>query len=229
MKLLLVEDEVMLSKFLAKGLRKLGYAVDCAYDGEEALDMYEINEYDLMILDLNLPKKDGMEVLRTIRKENGEFRILVLSARNAVEDKIAGLDLGCNDYLTKPFDFAELEARIRSQLRRESKVRDVKLRCRDLLLDTAGKAVYVKDEEVLLTKKEYALLEYLMNHMGSVVSTEELIEHVWDSDADLFSNSFKFHIHSLKKKLDAAGGAGSYIVNLRGLGYKISELQEEKE
>lgn len=229
MKLLLVEDEEMLSKFVAKGLRKLGYAVDCAYDGEEALDMYEINEYDLMILDLNLPKKDGMEVLRTIRKENREFRILVLSARNAVEDKIAGLDLGCNDYLTKPFDFAELEARIRSQLRRESKVRDVKLRCRGLVLDTAGKAVYVEDEEVPLTKKEYALLEYLMNHMGSVVSTEELIEHVWDSDADLFSNSFKFHIHSLKKKLDAAGGAGSYIVNLRGQGYKISELQEEKE
>ncbi|WP_148410333.1 response regulator transcription factor [Murimonas intestini] len=229
MKLLLVEDEVMLSKFLAKGLRKLGYAVDCAYDGEEALDMYEINDYDLMILDLNLPKKDGMEVLETIRKKNGEFRILVLSARNAVEDKIAGLDLGCNDYLTKPFDFAELEARIRSLLRREFRVRDVKLRCGSLTLDTAAKAVYVRDEEVALTKKEYALLEYLLNHMGNVVSTEELIEHVWDSDADLFSNSFKFHIHSLKKKLDGAGGAGKYIVNQRGLGYKIAEVQEEKE
>ena len=121
MKLLVVEDEEMLSKSIAKGLEILGYAVDCAYDGEEALYLYELNEYDLMVLDLNLPKLDGMEVLRQIRKKDEEFRVLILSARNSLEDKISGLDSGSNDYLTKPFEFKELEARIRCLLRRKNR------------------------------------------------------------------------------------------------------------
>ena len=130
MKLLLVEDEKLLSKSIAKGLTMLGYAVDCAYDGEEALSLYDINEYDLMILDLNLPKLDGMEVLRRIRAQDADFRILILSARNSLDDKITGLDSGSNDYLTKPFEFAELEARIRSLLRRARRGRRILTRVR---------------------------------------------------------------------------------------------------
>ncbi|BDF59130.1 DNA-binding response regulator [Christensenellaceae bacterium] len=220
MKILLVEDEMRLSKLVAKGLGMLGYAVDCAYDGEEALYLYDINEYDLMILDLNLPKIDGMEVLRRIRAHNEDFRILILSARNSLDDKISGLDGGSNDYLTKPFEFAELEARIRSLLRRDFSTRDTVLRCGKLRMDTAARQVYCGEAEIALTRKEYALLEYLLTHIGRVVSAEELIEHAWDSETDLFSNSFRFHIHSLRKKLENAG-AGEYIVTRRGQGYLI--------
>lgn len=228
MKLLVVEDEKRLSKSLQKGLQKLGYAVDCAYDGEEALALYDINTYDLMILDLNLPKIDGIEVLQSIRKDDLELKILILSARNAVEDKIKGLDEGCNDYLTKPFDFGELEARIRNLLRREYKQRDVNLYCGNLRLDTANKTLYVADELVQLTKKEYAILEYLMYHQNRLISTENIIEHVWESEADLFSNAFKFHIHSLRKKLENVTGTDQYIVNVRGQGYRLAYPKEIK-
>lgn len=227
MKLLLVEDEKLLSKSIAKGLTMLGYAVDCAYDGEEALSLYDINEYDLMILDLNLPKLDGMEVLRRIRAQDAGFRILILSARNSLDDKIIGLDSGSNDYLTKPFEFAELEARIRSLLRRDFTTRDTTLRCGALSMDTAARRVRCGGKEIELTRKEYALLEYLMTHAGRVVSAEELIEHAWDSEKDLFSNSFRFHIHSLRKKLEAAG-AGDYIVTQRGQGYRIQNPEEKR-
>lgn len=220
MKLLLVEDEAMLSKSVSKGLKLLGYALDCAFDGEEALEMYAINEYDLMILDLNLPKLDGIEVLRRIREKDKDFRILILSARNSLEDKITGLDSGSNDYLTKPFDFMELEARIRSLLRRNFKTDSSSLCCGRLNLDTAKRQVRYAGEAVALTRKEYALLEYLFSRLGETVSAEELIEHAWDSEADLFSNSFRFHIHSLRKKLDAAG-ASEYIITKRGQGYSL--------
>lgn len=218
MKLLLVEDELLLSKSIAKGLGLMGYAVDCAYDGEEALYMYELNDYDLMILDLNLPVLDGMEVLRKIREKDKDFRILILSARNTLEDKIDGLDSGSNDYLTKPFEFLELEARIRSLLRRSFTTMDTSLSCGRLQMDTAAHKVWYDQKSVELTRKEYALLEYLMIRPGRVISAEELIEHAWDSETDLFSNSFRFHIHSLRKKLDCAG-ASRYIVTQRGQGY----------
>lgn len=220
MKLLLVEDEVRLSKNVAKGLTLLGYAVDCAYDGEEALDLYSLNEYDLMILDLNLPKLDGMEVLRKIREQDADFRILILSARNTLEDKISGLDEGSNDYLTKPFEFRELEARIRGLLRRNFTTRSTGLCCGVLRMDTAARQVWCAGQAVELTRKEYMLLEYLLTHAERVVSAEELIEHAWDSEADPFSNSFRFHIHSLRKKLDEAG-AKDYIITQRGQGYRI--------
>lgn len=225
MKLLLVEDEPLLSKNVAKGLRLLGYAVDCAYDGEEALYLYGVNNYDLMILDLNLPKLDGMEVLRRIREKDTVFRILILSARNTLADKISGLDEGSNDYLTKPLDFPELEARIRGLLRRSFTTRAAKLRCGRLLMDTAARTVRYADRAVDLTRKEYALLEYLLTYAGRVVSAEELIEHAWDGQADPFSNSFRFHIHSLRKKLDEAG-AKDYIITQRGQGYRILDPEE---
>lgn len=225
MKLLLVEDERLLSKNVAKGLRLLGYAVDCAYDGEEALALYAFNEYDMMILDLNLPKLDGMEVLRRIRDQDADFRVLILSARNTLEDKIRGLDQGSNDYLTKSFEFGELEARIRGLLRRSFTTRSTGLRCGRLRVDTAARQVWCGEEAAELTRKEYVLLEYLLTHAGRVVSAEELIEHAWDSEADPFSNSFRFHIHSLRKKLDEAGAKG-YIVTVRGQGYRIQAPEE---
>ena len=226
MKLLLVEDEEMLSKSVAKGLKILGYSVDCAYDGEEALYFYELNQYDLMILDLNLPKLDGMEVLRRIRSQDEDFRVLILSARNSLEDKISGLDEGSNDYLTKPFEFKELEARIRSLLRRNFPTRNPVLRCGCLQMDTAARQVRCSGQEMELTRKEYALLEYLLVHSERMVSAEELIEHAWDSEVDLFSNSFRFHLHSLRKKLDAAG-AKAYIITQRGQGYRLQCPGEE--
>lgn len=225
MKLLLVEDEALLSKNIAKGLRLLGYAVDCAYDGEEALDLYYLNNYDLMILDLNLPKLDGMEVLRHIRNKDADFRILILSARNTLEDKISGLNEGSNDYLTKPFAFQELEARIRGLLRRSFTTGSTELRCGLLRVDTSARQVWYGKELVVLTRKEYTLLEYLLIHANRVVSAEELIEHAWDSEADPFSNAFRFHIHSLRKKLDEAGATG-YIVTQRGQGYRIQDSKE---
>ncbi len=226
MKLLLVEDEELLSRSIAKGLRKRGYAVDCAYDGEEALERYGLNNYDLMILDLNLPKLDGMEVLRKIRENDPDLRVLILSARSGVCDKITGLDEGSNDYLTKPFDFAELEARIRSLLRQELRTRDVNLVCGGLRADTAARMVFWREEPVELTKKEFSILEYLMAHQERILSQEELIEHVWDSEADLFSNSFRFHISSLRKKLAAVSGSADLIVTVRGHGYRMKREGE---
>lgn len=227
MKLLLVEDEVLLSKSVAKGLRLLGYAVDCAFDGEEALELYAVNEYDLMILDLNLPKADGIEVLKQIRRKDADFRILILSARNSLEDKINGLDNGSNDYLTKPFDFMELEARIRSLLRRKFTTESPLRCCGRLSLDTAKRQAVCAGRPLELTRKEYALFEYMFVHQGETVSAEVLIEHAWDSETDLFSNSFRFHIHSLRKKLEAAG-AGDYIVTKRGQGYMLQRPVEEQ-
>ena len=227
MKLLLVEDELLLSKNVSKGLELLGYAVDCAYDGEEALDLYGVNDYDLMILDLNLPKLDGMEVLRRIREQDRDFRILILSARNTLEDKISGLDEGSNDYLTKPFEFRELEARIRGLLRRTFATAPAQLCCGLLRLDTAARQAWFGQSPVELTRKEYAILEYLLTHTGRVVGAEELVEHAWDREADPFSNSFRFHIHSLRKKLDEAG-AKDYIITQRGQGYRIQAPEEEK-
>lgn len=228
MKLLLIEDDPVLSRAVVKGLRKKGYTVECAVDGEEALKLYGINDYDLLILDLNLPKVSGMEVLHRIREQDENIRILILSARDTPEDKIEGLDAGCSDYLTKPFDFGELEARIRNLLRRCFVHRDVQLVCGKLKLDTAEKCAFVEGTLVSLTPKEYGILEYLMYHRDRVVSIGELIEHVWDSEADLFSNSFKVHMHSLKKKLDVAGGAGQYIVNRRLQGYRITGPEEDQ-
>lgn len=199
MKLLLVEDEEFLAKSVAKGLKKRGYAVDCAFDGQEALELYEINQYNLMILDLNLPKVDGLEVLEHIRAKDASLRILILSARSTVLDKINGLDRGSNDYLTKPFDFDELEARIRALLRQEIVMKNTKISVGNLCMDTSARRVFWKEEPVDLTRKEFAILEYLMTHSEKLVSAEELIEYVWDSETDPFSNSFRFHISSLRK------------------------------
>lgn len=216
MRVLIVEDEKSILNALKKGFEKNGYVVNVARDGELALDLYYSNIYDAILLDLNLPKLDGVEILKEIRKENKDVKIIVLSARGEVEDKILGLDLGANDYLAKPFHFLELDARVRALLRRNFKVQDTTLKLNNITLNTALKKVYYKLDELLLTKKEYSILEYLMLNKGNVISGEELIEHVWDSDSDSFINAFKVHINNLRKKLP-----NNFIKNIRGRGYYV--------
>ena len=223
MKILVVEDELSLQKAIVKGLRKFGYAVDSASDGEEAFYLADVNFYDLIVLDLNLPKLDGIEILREVRKTNQEVKILILSARSEVENKIEGLDLGANDFLSKPFHFNELEARIRALLRRKFIQQDAAISFYNLKLDTVKKVVLCGEEKIDITKKEYSILEYLVLHRGAVISVEELIEHIWESDADLYINSFKVQINSLKKKLFEKTDNNLIIQNSRGMGYFIAE------
>ena len=221
MKILVVEDELSMRESLCTGLCKFGYAVDGASDGEEALDFFEINQYDAVVLDLNLPKRDGIEVLREIRRTNEELGVLILSARSSIDDKVLGLDSGANDYLAKPFHFKELEARLRVLTRRRVVQPEATIIFGKLKIDTALKKVYFTDKKVELTNKEYSILEYLFLHRDTVVSSEELIEHIWDSETDLFSNSLKVHINSLKKKLTAHTGNKDLIRNTRNVGYYI--------
>ena len=216
LKLLIVEDELSLQKALVKGFQKTGYTVDAADDGEKALELYYSNQYNLVVLDLNLPKMDGLDVLDEIRNENKEIPILILSARSEVSDKITGLDMGANDYLAKPFHFNELEARVRALLRRNFKTAPTTIICGDIRLDTALKKAFWSDIEVPLTKKEYGIFEYLMLNKGRVVSGEELIEAVWESESDIFTNAFKVHINAMRKKLPE-----DLIKNIKGQGYYV--------
>ena len=223
MKLLVIEDENMLRRAEVKGLKKLGYAVDEAVDGNEAMRCFEQNSYDLILLDLNLPHMDGIDVLKQIRQVDEEVKIIIVSARISVEERILGLDLGANDYVVKPFDFRELDARIRGLLRRQFVQESGVLECKELVLNMNQKSVYLQGQKIQLTKKEYGILEYLLLHKNKVVSSEELIEHVWDSEVNLFSNSFKFHMSSLRKKLCLTEGENDFITNIRGQGYILSE------
>lgn len=222
MRILLVEDEKKLSNSIVKGLTNAGYAVDAAYDGEEALYEYEVNEYDLIILDLNLPKKDGLDVLREIREKDNEMKVLILSARTKVDDRILGLDEGANDYLIKPFDFGELKARIRNLLRRDFVQKPQDLALNGLTVDTKAKRVLYHTQEITLTRKEYGILEYLMLHKNQIISAETLTEHVWNNEFDPFSNSFRYHIHSLKKKISVVSGL-DFIKTVWGQGYIIED------
>ena len=216
MKLLIIEDEVSIQAALSKGFRKLEYTVDLASDGEEALELFFSSTYGLVVLDLNLPKLDGMEVLREIRLDNKDLPVLILSARSEVEDKIAGFDQGANDYLAKPFHFGELEARVRALLRRNFKISDTVLAIGPVRIDTAAKRIFVMEHEVSLSKKEYGILEYLCLRRGETISPTQLIEHIWESDAEDVFNSFKVHLSRLRKKLPA-----HFIQNARGRGYYV--------
>lgn len=182
--------------------------------------------YDLIILDLNLPIMDGMEVLRNLRKEDSETAVLILSARGHLQDKIDGLDSGANDYLCKPFHFEELEARVRSLTRRRTVQNNVILSCGELSLDTKCRTVMAKGEKLSLTRKELGVLEYLLLHQERPVPQEELIQHVWDSSVDSFSNSIRVHISALRKKLRATLGYDP-ITNRIGQGYVIGGQQDE--
>lgn len=204
MRILIVEDETDLCDTIAEGLQIDGYAVDRCYDGEEAYELIDTEAYDLVVLDLNLPGMDGIDILTEIRKQNTALKILILSARGSVSDKVLGLDTGANDYLAKPFDFEELEARIRSLLRRTFTQENTVLRWESIALDTIKRSLSIDGRELSVTKKELALMEYFLLHPGHVISQEELMEHVWNMEADSFSNAVRVHIASLRKKLKSA-------------------------
>ena len=220
MRILIIEDETNLCNSIAEGLRMDGYEVDSCQDGLDALELCEAEHYDLILLDLNLPGMDGMEVLRRLRKEDEETRVLILSARGQIRDKVRGLDAGANDYLTKPFHFEELEARVRSLTRREFIQKDVCLQCGEISFDTKARTAIAKGQSLSLTRKEAGLLEYLLLHQGQVISQEEMLEHLWDNSVNSFSNSIRVHISSLRKKLRTALGYDP-IQNKIGQGYMI--------
>lgn len=225
MRLLLVEDEPSLRESVAKKLHRAGYETDDCGDGETALEMLAAEQYDLVLLDLNLPRVDGMTVLRTLRKTDLETPVLILSARSEIADKVEGLDAGANDYLAKPFHLAELEARVRSLTRRQFIQRNVCLRCGRLSFDTKSRVAMADGQPVSLTRKESSVLEYLLLHQGRPVSQEELMEHVWDGRVDAFSNSIRVHISALRKKLRAALGYDP-IRNRIGEGYEVGENEQ---
>lgn len=220
MRLLIIEDEKKLCDTIAKSLHASGYETDVCYDGNEALEMVYSEEYDLIVLDLNLPGTDGMEILRQLREYNEETRVLILSARSQIADKVRGLDAGANDYMEKPFHLQELEARIRSLTRRRFIQNDICLECEGIRFDTRERAAYVGGEKITLTRKENGILEYLLLNQGRPVSQEELIEHVWDANVDSLTSSIRVHMSSLRKKLKAALGYDP-IVNKIGEGYRI--------
>lgn len=222
MRLLIVEDEKNLCDTIAKNLYGAGYEVDTSYDGNDALDCILSEDYDLIVLDLNLPGTDGMDILKELRKKNEETKVIILSAKSQIADKVAGLDAGANDYLEKPFHLQELEARIRSLTRRKFVQKDVCLHCGEIKFDTKKREAYAKDKPVSLTRKENGILEYLLLNQGRPISQEELIEHVWDASVDSFSGSIRVHMSSLRKKLKAVLEYDP-IVNKIGEGYKIVE------
>ena len=225
MRILLVEDEPSAARMLAKGMREQGYAVDVASDGEEALYQQSINEYDLVILDVMLPRRDGFDVCRSIRNEGSTLPILMLTARDAVDDRISGLDCGADDYLTKPFDFGELMARVRALLRRPDVLLPEAITIADLEINIQAHRVKRANQEIQLTLKEYALLEYFARNVDRVLGRAEIAEHVWDQSFDLFSNLIEVYIQRLRRKIDDGHGL-KLIQTRRGEGYVLTTSHE---
>jgi len=222
MRVLLVEDEPNAALVLAKGLREQSYAVDVAVDGEAALFQVDTIDYDAVVLDVMLPLKDGFAVCRAIRASGCAVPILMVTARDAVEARIEGLDCGADDYLVKPFDFGELLARLRALIRRgRQPLLPQRLVIGPLTLDTRGRRVQVRDRDVSLTAKEYSLLEYLARRAGDVVSRADIAEHVWDEHYDPLSNVVDVYVQRLRRKIDRAG-AESLIRTRRGEGYQLA-------
>ena len=222
MKILLVEDEEKLLESIREGLVHSGYVVDTALDGEEGSFMAFTNDYDLIILDINLPKKDGFEILREIRERDREVNIIMLTALSDVDDRVRGFDLGANDYVLKPFHFEELKARIRSLLRRQTTIKNAVIETSGISFDTRKRTFTIEGENLRLTAKEAGILEYLFFNLGRYVTTEELMEHVWNDEVDLFSNVVRVHMSALRKKLKARLGK-NIIRNEIGKGYIIDE------
>ena len=221
MRILIVEDEVDMATALARGLRTQGYAVDTASTGLEGLGLGFVHEYDLVILDLNLPGMDGLDVCQQLRAEKAKLPILILTARERVKDRVLGLDLGADDYLVKPFHFEELSARIRAIMRRDLNGRKPTLEVGDLILDPKSRTVLLGKKELSLTNKEFGILQHLMRSPGEVISQEELIEHVWNEKVNIFSQSIRVHIHSLRLKLGDNVNNPRYIETVIGQGYRL--------
>jgi DNA-binding response OmpR family regulator len=220
-RVLLVEDEPSAAQLLAKGLREQAYAVDVAADGEAALFQVDTIDYDVIVLDVMLPLMDGLRVCRTIRASGSRVPILMVTARDAVDARIAGLDSGADDYLVKPFDFGELLARLRALIRRGGQpLLPERITAGPIAVDTRRRQVQLRKRDVPLTAKEYALLEYLVRHAGDVVSRSAIAEHVWDEHYDPLSNVIDVYVQRLRRKLDAPG-ADSMIRTRRGEGYQL--------
>lgn len=225
MRILLVEDEPAAAQMLAKGLREQTYAVDLAADGEAALYQASINDYDLILLDVNLPGKDGLEVCRELRASGSTVPVLMLTARDAVQDRVAGLDTGADDYLTKPYAFHELLARVRAILRRGPALSSDTIVVADLVIDQKARSVRRGGNIIQLTAKEYALLEYLARRADEVVGRADIAEHVWDENFDPFSNLIEVYIQRLRRKIDD-NHSQKLLRTRRGEGYMLTTGDE---
>ena len=223
MRILVVDDDRRLCAVIKRGLLEEAYAVDLAYDGEEGEYLAEVNPYDLIILDIMLPNKDGIEVCRELRAKKVNTPILMLTAKDTVEDRVKGLDTGADDYLVKPFAFNELLARVRALLRREGMLKSPELQVGDLTLNTLTRQVWRGQRPIELTTKEYVILEYFMRHPNVVVTRTMVEEHAWDYDFDSLSNLVDVYIRRLRRKIDTEG-EDSLIQTVRGAGYRLKAI-----
>lgn len=222
MRILLVEDEKRLAAYIKKGLEENHLAVDVSYDGEDGLFMLNTNEYDLVVLDILLPKKDGLEILKEARKNNMNMPIILLTAKDSVEDKVRGLDLGADDYLIKPFSFIELMARIRALIRRGKVKFQTQLKVADLILDIAVHRLYRNDQPIDLTNKEFALLEFFIRNLNTVLTRTQIAEHVWDYNFDSLTNIIDVFVNRLRNKIDK-DRTSKLIYTIKGVGYIMKE------
>jgi len=218
MRILVVEDEPRMASVIARGLREQSYAVDVALDGDDGLYQCSINDYDLIVLDVLLPQRDGFEVCRELRARGTATPVLMLTARAAVDDRITGFEAGADDYLTKPFSFRELLARIHALLRRDSHLLPDEIEIGDLIINSSSHRVSRAGSSIQLTAKEYALLEYLARRVGQLVSRADIAAHVWDNDFDPFSNTIEVYMNRLRKKIDD-GHLTKLLHTRRGEGY----------
>lgn len=227
MRILVIEDEKKISSFIERGLKEQKYAVDIALDGEEGLFLADVNPYDLILLDIMIPKKDGISVCRELRGKKNFTPILMLTARNAVKDRVSGLNAGADDYLSKPFSFSELLARIRALLRRQRQEKNDMLKIADLELNMLNHEVTRGSKKISLTNKEYGLLEYLMLNSNQIVTRTMISEHVWKEDFDSFTNVIDVHMKYLRDKVDK-GAKTKLIHTIRGAGYILRDGQKQK-
>jgi DNA-binding response OmpR family regulator len=222
MRVLVAEDDIPVASFVRKGLEAEQYAVDVAQDGDEAQFMVNQFDYDVAVLDLTLPRVDGLDVLKHIRKSKPALPVLILTGRNRVEDRVQGLDLGADDYLTKPFSFTELSARVRALLRRSSMPAEMVLRVADLELNRVERSVTRAGKSIEMTPKEFSLLEYLMRNTGRCVTRAMIVEHVWNLSFDTMTNVVDVYINYVRKKVDQSHEK-KLIHTVRGVGYQIGE------
>lgn len=223
MRVLLVEDDRRLSSVLQRGLAEEGYKVDVVYDGDAALASAELNAYDALVLDIMLPGQDGLEVCRALRRQKVRTPIIAITALGAVDERVEGLDAGADDYIVKPFAFAELAARLRAVLRRESENRSSQLCVGSICLDLQARQTWLEGEPVELTAKEFRVLEYFLTHPGMVLTRSQLEERIWDNEFDINSNVVDVYIGRLRRKLDPSG---QYIETVRGMGYRLRRDQD---
>jgi len=228
MRILVIEDERKVANFIKHGLEEERYIVDTAYDGNAGLNMATNNQFDAILLDVMLPGKDGFVVLKELREAGILTPILMLTARGTTDDRVQGLDLGADDYLAKPFSFEELAARLRSILRRTGPDKSTKLRCGELVLDTVSHFAYRSGQEIELTTKEYALLEYLMRNKNKILSRSTITQHVWRHNFDPESNIIDVYIKRLRSKIEGEDSTKPIIQSIRGVGYRLRDVPSDE-